>query len=494
MSEVPASIEAMTRYFDASDGLYQQLDKVVSKMEKTRVKMSRLHAREAALLAEASNLATEIAAVEAHRDGASMAHRMVAAELGAAVRESDLTVSTRMARAVTLTRQYPAVHTALREGRVSAAHAVIITEAGQVIADSARVAEYASEVLAFAEQETAGRLRPVAKELAEKYACRTIDERHKESRDSRMVKVIELHDGMADLIATLPAVWAFAIKDRLDQMARTIKDAETSAAKKATGGNGATRNAADAKPSGSPQSLHTELGREPNTHSNDELIVRTYDQIRADSLVDMMLASDLSKLAAKEAIGPGTIKARVQVFAPRARVENTINTTSLATQQVPTAGLAGYGPIDTESARLIAGIAASWDLPKVDGATGDVITVDTYRPSAEQRRFLAARDPHCRFPGCRVPIRKCDIDHTVAAADGGPTSTTNLAAVCVKHHGMKHATPWNVTQHKNGVLEWLSPTGRAHRDRPPSRVRFRSATTDETAGGSAHNESAAAPF
>jgi hypothetical protein len=481
----------MTRHFDAPQELYQQLDKVVSKMEKTRAKMSRLHAREARLLAQASDLATEIAEVEAHRDGASMAHRMVAADIGAAVRESDRTIATRMARSTTLISQYPAVHSALAQGRISGAHAAIITDAGQIITEAARIAEYESEVLAFAEQETAGRLRPVAKELAEKYACRTLDERHQEAREYRMVKVIEVHDGMADLIATLPAVWAFAIKDRLDQMARTIKDAETSAAKEHDG----TRKAVDAASSPTPLISRPVFGDARAKGSNDHVdAVRTFDQIRADSLVDMLLASDLSKLAAKEAISSETIKARVQVFAPRARVKNTVNVTMLATRRVPAAGLAGYGPIDTQTARLLAGIATSWDVPQIECETGEVITVDTYRPSAEQRRFLAARDPHCRFPGCRVPIRKCDLDHTVAAADGGPTSTTNLAALCSKHHTMKHATPWRVTQHKNGTLEWVSPTGRTHRDRPPSRVRFRSVSMDEDASGSAHDEAAAAPF
>ncbi|NLB47586.1 MAG: HNH endonuclease [Microbacteriaceae bacterium] len=209
------------------------------------------------------------------------------------------------------------------------------------------------------------------------------------------------------------------------------------------------------------------------------LTVRSYDQIRADSLVDMLLASDLTTLASKQAMSAETIKARVQVFTPRARVEETFDEAKLQDlhdRQVPAAALAGYGPIDTETARLLAGIAASWDVPEVNPDTGDVITVDTYRPSAAQRRFLAARDLHCRFPGCRVPIRKCDIDHTVAAAEGGETSTKNLAGLCRLHHTMKHATPWQVTQHANGDLDWVSPTGRPYRDRPPSRVRFRSAS------------------
>ncbi len=101
-----------------------------------------------------------------------------------------------------------------------------------------------------------------------------------------------------------------------------------------------------------------------------------------------------------------------------------------------------------------------------------VLAVDRYRPAEQQRRYLEARDRHCRFPGCRVPVRRCDLDHTHDAADGGPTEVGNLAHLCKRHHTLKHETAWTVRQTRDGTLEWTSPTGRRHRDEPSPRVTF----------------------
>lgn len=125
----------------------------------------------------------------------------------------------------------------------------------------------------------------------------------------------------------------------------------------------------------------------------------------------------------------------------------------------------------------VAYLSRAWERVSVDDA-GRVIAVDRYRPSAEMTRLLIARDLHCRATGCRVPAIRCDADHTVDAALGGPTSTTNLAHLCRGHHTVKHHTDWDVAQEPGGVVKWTSPTGREYRDKPPSRVRFRR-TSDE---------------
>jgi hypothetical protein len=104
--------------------------------------------------------------------------------------------------------------------------------------------------------------------------------------------------------------------------------------------------------------------------------------------------------------------------------------------------------------------------------TGLPLAVDRYRPSAELRRFLRARDERCRFPGCRRRATRADVDHTIDYAHGGATCVENLAHFCARHHTVKHATRWRVRQLGGGVLEWTSPTGRRYRDRPPSTVQF----------------------
>jgi hypothetical protein len=85
---------------------------------------------------------------------------------------------------------------------------------------------------------------------------------------------------------------------------------------------------------------------------------------------------------------------------------------------------------------------------------------------ADLRAFLTQRDLTCRFHGCRVPARRCDVDHTVAWADGGATDATNLASLCRKHHTVKHESRWVVEQLGHGVLAWTSPRGRTYLTTP----------------------------
>lgn len=130
----------------------------------------------------------------------------------------------------------------------------------------------------------------------------------------------------------------------------------------------------------------------------------------------------------------------------------------------------GYGPVDAATARDLAGATKGWDRVRVDGATGAVLSVDRYRPSEELRRLLRGRDRTCRFPGCRVPANRCDLDHTVDAAKGGATSSDNLASLCRGRHTLKHHSYWTVEQEPGGVMRWTSPAGREHVDRPPGAV------------------------
>ena len=168
------------------------------------------------------------------------------------------------------------------------------------------------------------------------------------------------------------------------------------------------------------------------------------DAIRADLLADLLLgaapAAEQSRLA--ETFGQGSavdlaaIRAHVQVLIPAGLLEIGSAGTDAAERLFDEIGgptgpapamLHGYGPIDTESAREIAGDATAWDAIRTDPGTLQVLAVNRYRPSEQMRRLLRARDQHCRFPGCRVPLSVCDIDHTIDATRGGPTATPDLS-------------------------------------------------------------------
>ena len=90
-----------------------------------------------------------------------------------------------------------------------------------------------------------------------------------------------------------------------------------------------------------------------------------------------------------------------------------------------------------------------------------------YRIPAAMARLVRARDRVCRFPGCRVPASRCDIDHT-RAWPHGPTHPRNLACLCRTHHRLKQSRRWRLTREPDAVLTWTTPTGHT-RARPPTR-------------------------
>ncbi|MFH8250470.1 HNH endonuclease signature motif containing protein [Microbacterium sp. B2969] len=246
---------------------------------------------------------------------------------------------------------------------------------------------------------------------------------------------MDLGEGMSDLIATLPTVLAHAVYDRLTAQGLAIGDAR--------------RNADD----------------EDEVLASDE---RTLDQIRADILADTLLTAAPDADPTRTDDGPGllgAIRARVQVVVPAL--------TLLGVDEGP-ADLVGRSPIDAETARALLG-STRHPIERIltDPVSGSVIEVDTYERPASLDRFLRGRDQRCRFPGCRLPAVRCEVDHSHDAALGGRTARCNLGHLCQRHHSMKQFTPWQVRQLEGGVMEWTSPLGLVYIDRPPIPVSFR---------------------
>ncbi len=57
-----------------------------------------------------------------------------------------------------------------------------------------------------------------------------------------------------------------------------------------------------------------------------------------------------------------------------------------------------------------------------------------YQPPPRLRDYITARDITCRFPTCRQPATRCDLDHTTPYDQGGKTCTCNIGALCRHHH------------------------------------------------------------
>lgn len=490
----------MAPAFDTTSPHTQALGVAVSGLLETQARLCALQAEQVRHLADISRLAAaETDRVAAHTPTSAavgLAFRAARAEIAAATHQSEHTIDREMADAVTLTQHYADTLSAFAGGQLSLEHCRVIMHAGRVIGNdtgdtndavseaetAARRFAYEQAVLPFAVAETPHRLRPIAQRLAEQYAERSFDERHEQACLRRRVYVVEQGDGMSDLVAHLPSTEAHSIRERLTRMVHELEQTE-----RAT--DAPTRRSRDQRRA----DLLSDLLRtsEPST-------APVVGGVSGSGGVNRLGSTPESDGAPESGSTPGSgisagVTARIQVvitdealFAERLRDTSGTHTRGthapgtrapgahgpgITTSHVP-AELVGAGLIDTATAQHLAGEAPQWELIHHHPVTGQVLRVERYRPNAELRRYLAARDLHCRFPGCRAPVARCDIDHTVAASDGGETSSTNLGLLCRGHHLVKHHTGWRVAQSRDGTFTWSSPAGRQYRERPPSAVRF----------------------
>ncbi len=81
------------------------------------------------------------------------------------------------------------------------------------------------------------------------------------------------------------------------------------------------------------------------------------------------------------------------------------------------------------------------------------------------RRALQHRDRGCRFPGCRASFG--EGHHVRHWAQGGPTTLSNLALLCRRHHRAVHEEGYRVEQEPDGALSFRRPNGQSLPEVPP---------------------------
>lgn len=243
-------------------------------------------------------------------------------------------------------------------------------------------------------------------------------------------------DGMAWLMALMPAVEAQAVHGRVTAMAKVIK-----------------------------------------AHEGE---VRTLDQIRADVLGDLLVDGRVD-FHPDEARG---IRATVAVTVPVLTLledgsghgvgPGSASSTLGAAHADEIPNVEGVGPVPLDVARRLCGGSAGFMRILTHAETGVVLSVgrDLYRPPPALRRLVRWRAERCMAPGCGIPASRCELDHTVAWEDGGHTSLGNLNPLCTGHHTVKHHGGWSVSQLEGGggALEWVSPAGRRYVVMPERRV------------------------
>jgi hypothetical protein len=172
---------------------------------------------------------------------------------------------------------------------------------------------------------------------------------------------------------------------------------------------------------------------------------------------------------------------------PGAEVRLTIAASTLLGLDDAPADLDGYGPIDAVRARALAD-GGIWRRIVTDPTTGQVLDVgrQRYRPPAGLVEFVRTRDTTCAAPGCTVPARSADLDHTIEyhPRPGDPpdtplgrTDADNLGPLCHRHHRLKTDGGFRLRQISSGLFEWITPTGHRYLTRPGT-GRNHDATTD----------------
>ena len=131
--------------------------------------------------------------------------------------------------------------------------------------------------------------------------------------------------------------------------------------------------------------------------------------------------------------------------------------------------LAGYGPVIADVARQVALDQAQAPWRYTVKHLGQVVATGTTRrrPTAVQRRHIAAHNPTCVFPGCRMPAVDCDLDHREDWARGGLTSVDNLAPLCRHDHLNKHRLGWTYRRRSDGRWQWMTKLGETYVNESP---------------------------
>ncbi|WP_166348793.1 HNH endonuclease signature motif containing protein [Phytoactinopolyspora limicola] len=356
-------------------------------------------------------------------------------------------------QAVTLVEDYPGVHRALDEGRLDVSKARIVTRA-LTKCDPDVAALIQKAVLPFVHTWTEVKLSRVINELLHELDTAGTKRRHRQARDRRGVWVEPGEDGMAWLIAYLPAEEATAIMAALN--------AATTHNPHPGHGSGTTRNPHPEQDTHTEHGARTEQDPRTGRDTRTEHGARTRGQRRADALASFgWMSLTTGHLGGRECASCGA-PAGTRLSTTHARpvtVNLTLPMSTLLGLDEHPAHLDGYGPIDADTTRTLAATGV-WRWVGTHPAGGHALNYGTtrYTPPQELVDFVLLRDRECIAPGCHHPAQRCEIDHRTPWPNG-PTSACNCSALCKPCHIQKHRAGWTIQHLGNGRQQWTSPTG-----------------------------------
>lgn len=350
-----------------------------------------------------------------------------------------------------LVHNFPATLRALEEGDLTERAAFTIVRELSVLDDLEEMRAAEAALLDWASRHPLQKIKQEAQREAARRSPEARSKAHARAMEERSVRIFPSSDGTAELVHTQDAVDAGAVMTSLTRAAirrRRLGD------------------------------------------------TRTMDQLRADIALARLLPR--SKPTAQSGTAPGaagTDTAGADGTDSDGRMDESVNGAeatvvihatgaeirALIEGRPGTGGEADHhGPIPQSSLRKHLARALAQTLLATPpggsdpgGATRSRVDIriadepppgqpDRYTPTAAVDRYVRLRDRTCQFPGCNQPAEYTDLDHRVAFADGGRTTTGDLHCLCRHHHRLKHSGGWTITPNPDGTTTWTSPTGRRY--------------------------------
>ena len=352
-------------------------------------------------------------------------------DVATALRLSPTTAQNRIDVARVLVGHLPNTISALASGEISAAHATVIAkETATAIRNGLSeegVFRVEQAALAHAEFHTPGQVANKVKTTIAKFSPEDFEEIVERARDSRRVSCYPEADGMATVVAILPA----------EDAQMVMKSIEAFIVKRNQEEESCTCN------------LKSGTSKGCVFHS------------REDAAEWSLLSADMKRADALTFIASQALSSMADVVRPHRRpvaVSVAIDLPTVLGLADNPGQLAGYGAIPASVARKLAADGA-WQRFISDPITGNLLDFgrEKYIPPQELVDFLLARDRTCRFPGCGRSGQLADIDHAQSWESGGETNPANLGLLCRRHHRMKTHGGWNLTSNPDGSCLWRSP-------------------------------------
>lgn len=411
-------------------------------LQRVQARLAALEARALVVVAGRTRRERQVLVHDANGDEPSGAARILTItdeareELAAALHRSPAAVHEQLVTARLLTGPLAGTMSALSAGSITAFHARAIADEARRLSSAEGDAETFSRDCGLVEARVLPRAHSLTVGATRRFARAAVlrvDAEGQERRRAAARKTIDVHmyaedDGLAVLLARLPLAEATRVHAALDAAARNAFD---------EGGS-------------------------------------TLGQRRAQALILAVCgdasAAESSPTDASAAL-PSAIGVDISIVIEAGAL--------LGITDLPATITGALGGPNTISAAAVRELLADPAIPTslrrllTDPVTGHLLDRGrtTYAVTGALRDFLVTRDVTCRHPGCARPAARCQVDHAVEWADGGPTDTANTGLLCIRHHQLKTHGGWQIIESRlDGSCTWKSPGGRTYNVDPPPLV------------------------